>query len=682
MERRGGQPVPLSTLDESRISRLSTTFSLLQRVESPGMASLMKTGCPSGAIAGGCEPGETPVVYELRCNHPEFYRLLKVNNLLPLLLYEDVFVVVPDRVTLAELPQVRDDATADALRYHLVKNNGTVFQKVTGVMQYDTLSGDKKVQVEELSNSTHTINGKALRSDENNIEGVFHIRNGLLRPDDVMPIEQPASPDGLGDTGGGGGAESDDDGATGTTTETTTETLMSTTRMHMNKVNDFHTFSNKSLNTAVKAMNSPAYYSAPISMPSSVDTKVLNKCQTVEMRLAVYNTDRLFDDYKKNGMNDVARVTASRLLKLTFPATELSQTHVNHGNSTYTEYAVRAPSDISRASKPFTQQSLACGLVGLSFTSPYLGPAGGHTVALCRLTQSPLDSSVYMSEDEKLMLRFSGDMLHTISIDHRALAADTNTTTAPSTTGSCCTGCAMTTGSCQQGVGGPLQKEHFLELQMARHASEFSVVNKQQLGREDFDDLLLTHASLKKLVKKAKRQVGKAASKAKRLSGKLTGSALIAADASVLLTSKFNDAVDAIDGDGTQETAKVLSYDKSHRVRASSASSQLVLKKYDVTVGKEAILVYLPENPSSNKLASDWGTAGLVKSVDFSLSDRAKLSLNVSKLGSDKSSHVYYVTSGRDILVFRFDSSSNLVALYSISKTYDLARRLIQSRNK
>jgi hypothetical protein len=162
----------------------------------------------------------------------------------------------------------------------------------------------------------------------------------------------------------------------------------------------------------------------------------------------------------------------------------------------------------------------------------------------------------------------------------------------------------------------------------------------------------------------------------------MTSGTLYQVDASVLLSGDFNAAVGAIDASaGAPETMKILTYDHAHKLRSSSQSSQLSFRKADATVGRESILVYVPDQ-SDNGMARDYGTNGLVKYVELTLSDRAKMSLNVSTMPANKTASVFYATSSRDILVFRFDQSSNLVALYSINKSYDLAKRLIQARKK
>jgi uncharacterized surface protein with fasciclin (FAS1) repeats len=634
----------LLSLDSQRIERMTATFDMLSRIESPGMASMMQYGSAMNmaCATGGCgESVEGAIGYELRNNHKEFYNLLYVNDLVNLLVYDALFVIVPSRESLAILPQSKDDATDDLLRYHLVKNNGLLLQDVEGTAQYDTLLEGKQVQVTKLENGGITINGKLLRSDVNNLKGIFHIR-GILRPEDVMPVVEAAAE---------ASPEPPDGGAL------KTESLLSL-RTAMKLASDNKTvIKNKTLEPVIRAMQLPLY-TASISLGASCEIKnVHDECYGVNITLATYNTMPLFTDYQAKCMNEVARVAPDKVVSLRFPAHSDSQTHVSYDKSSgndnnFTEYSVDSPVAIKAS-------QFVSGLVGVSFNSPFES-LQQHTVLLCRLSASRSNGDVVLvSRDENMLMRFRDDSLCTLSINHRAFSRQhTNVTS----------------------LQGPLQAEHFIELQTENHVD--SLYKTGLLSKAAFDQLLLSRVSVKKLVQKGKRVAGKATSKALRVGGKMTSGTLYQVDASVLLSGDFNAAVGAIDASaGAPETMKILTYDHAHKLRSSSQSSQLSFRKADATVGRESILVYVPDQ-SDNGMARDYGTNGLVKYVELTLSDRAKMSLNVSTMPANKTASVFYATSSRDILVFRFDQSSNLVALYSINKSYDLAKRLIQARKK
>jgi len=685
---------PVFKIGHPTADRMAVTFDMLQRFEmSPGMTSLM--GTERNVMNLACSPcgyqSSDALVHEIKCHHPEFYHLLHVNGLIDHLLYPDLLVVIPDKASLLALPQTRDAATNNLLRYHLVKDGGLRFQDVQGVQQFETMADDAaKVQVEQRGEygGFHTINGKQLlRSDPNFKDVIFHVRGSTLRPDDVMPVAaeaEPSQPD-----GGEEAATTSGEEGTVTPDETVQSESVSSPalQMRMRAVAKDSSNSNKSLQAGLDKMNC-GFYAPNISLGFSViKNEVLDLCHGVDIAISVFNTRRLFGDYQANAMNTVSRVSASQLHRMHFPAHANSQTHADHGvGAEYVQYEVNpTPTTTTttqsksnaNATTLINRSDLLGGLVGLSFSSPY--EQKKHTIALCRLEASPQDANVFMSKDESVIMRFRGPYLHLLSINHKALSSSSSRNNNTDIDG--------------------LQHEHFIELpamsvsvsttaqqQQSPLQMKSSIDNAFYLSRLDkarFDDLLLTYGSLKKFVKKAKRAAGKAAGKAKRLSGKVSSSSLLQVPSSTLLTSEFQAAVDGVDASGGASVQlKIMAYDKSHKARTTSASNQLSFKKADATVGKESILVYVPDN-ADNQMAADYGAAGLTKFVDLTLSDRAKLSLDVSRLpSSNRSSSVFYTTSGADILVFRFGDDGSLTALYSINKRYDLARRLIQARQK
>jgi hypothetical protein len=686
------------SMDATRIDRLATQFAFIDQLssKSSSTATLFKTGGTQNLACAYAEGEPGGVAHHLKKNHPEFFQLLKVNGLLDRVNLETVLVVVPDLAALKELPQdASDKATADALRYHLVQDKGKPFQQVEGMESYDTMLMGQQVQVERLDIGAHTINGKLLRSDPTRdfISRIYHIRGGLLKPEDVMPVQQETDKEQEKQTGEGEQSDQKEqqqqqekeegtgDVTTPTTTTTTTpeeetptteqgpttesETTAGTSSFQLRHVNSKTQFQRKVLSPVVDRMTQP-FYKGSISLASysglqQVQVTKLERPRDVCIKVGCFNTDRLYKDYRANKMNELARVAPTNHYELRFPANTSTQAHIKYDPLTrFTEYEC----NVMICPQMITHSKLANGVMALSFNSPHSNDGGGHTVSLCRLeTPANMDVSngatattVFMSPDENVIMRFTVGSLRTICINHEALAAAKNA---------------------GKSVAG-LSKEHFLELATEKHDDAFyyNVLNKQQ-----FDDLLMTHASVKKFVKKAKRYGGKAISKGKRVVGKATSSRLQQASASVLAPAETALAsLDTSQG-GASESLRVVQYGKSNKVRSTSKPSQLSLKKFDLQVGKENILVYVPDD-AGNQIASDYGTGGLTKYVHFTLSDHPAMHVDVSHLPSNKASEVYYVTSGGDLVVYRFGSDGSLTALYAIPKHHDLAKRLMQSRTK
>lgn len=679
------------SMDATKVDRLTTQFSFIDRLGAKGgtnakaFQSLYKTG---QAMNLSCAPdycNAATVKDHLKCAHPEFYHLLAVNGLVGLLDLDPVLIaVVPDRDALAALPQSGDKATADQLRYHIIRPGAVTFQEVTSVAAYDTLLPGKQVQVERHAgdsddsrprNAYHTINGQVLRSDPVSqfIYSIYHIRGGLLlRPDDAMPVQEEAG-ETTGDEKEGGETNSPDEETTDTASDNMTSETEGNTGSFMLRHVTHGTnieYKKKSLGVIVERM-SQGYYSGRLSLTACPLASVVQpeqKTNNVCITLACFNTDRLFADYRANRLNEMARVASTHFFKVTFPGGEQkTQTHVKYDAQThFTEYEYNtmvSPVLVSHA-------KLAQGVLAISFNSPYDGAK--HTVALCRLEtpssnnnnseKKPTTSStVFMSQDENIILRFTADVLRTVCINHRALS-DKNLG--------------------KSFAVAPLEKEHFLEFATAKHenALYYNILDKKA-----FDELLMTHGVAKKFVKKARRFVGKAASRGKRELGKATSGTLQQVDATVLDTIGFSEALDALDtkerGTWAPETLSLMQYGASHKVRSSIRPSQLSLKKYELQVGKESVLVYLPVD-TGNKIGSDYGATGLTKYVDFNLSDHPDTHLNVSHMPANKASRVFYVTAGGDLLVLRFAEDGSLSGIYAMPKRFDLANRLMQARVK
>ena len=654
---------PVFSLDSQRVERLSTQFAFIDRIASPGMQTLVAQGGHVANLACAIhgDGGEGTVGHHLRLNHPDFYNLLEVNQLVDYVVLEGVIVIVPDIESLRKLPLSKDDKIRDALLYHLIKRKeGLTFQDIPvgTVVAYDTLLAGKQVMVQTRADTSAIINGRSLlRSDPGFMYDIYHIRNGILSPDDAVTVQEeepakeaePDQPEGLEEKDNQGAADEkaeppkDEKAEEPAKEDAVEEVPARSMQMPVHRVDATTTFTNSGLASVVKMMSQP-FYKGALLLGSRVDSTCVDRCCGVTIGLSVFDTSRLFTEYQENRMADLARVPSSRFFSLHFPAHADSQTHAAYDpDSQFTEYECNAknvPEGIKRA-------DLLSGLVALSFNSPH-GDGKRHTLALCHLAAAASNAGsndVFVSRDENLLLRFRGDDLHTISINHAKLQ--------------------------DSGEECELQREHFIELATQKYDDALYL---NLLNKEAFDALLMTQVSTKKF----RRAIGKAASKVKREAAKVTSATLHEVSDKYLMSAAFKEAaVDGLEGDGAPVTMHLVTYRSNKKEEGDRDEA---LREYEAMVESERVKVYKPVD-AANGMARNFGAKRLVKFVDVRLGQRNKISLDLRKLPEKKTGKVYYVTSGIYLMVFQFDEQDNLTYVWLLRKQDDLARKLMQGRD-
>jgi hypothetical protein len=673
----------LPLAQNTQLQRLAAQLSYADGVKEPGLRAML-LGAPTINLARphhqADDGSRRDMFAHLADKHTMMYDLLRDNGLLELLrATDDLALIVPHDDSLAFLTNRVSDETEALLRYHaLVVPMGQPIKEVAdGMVEYATLAGDSRVQVENRG-ACYFVNGHKMQSDIYFPTQMFMVR-GLLSPLQVVessgpptdlppPMDQPpadepttqASSTADASDGSDSSATSADDGSTTTTTEDTTATTTTTTptehallavpsaAMTLKGSGATYQAKNQIVATIVGQMNRGSYL-PKLDMKSYLDASYV-PVDKAQLQLRTYNPETLFLQYQARTLPDIARLRADAA-PLCVSVDRENQRRMDIGNrQSLSEYALDSTSGRQAVIK---KADLLTGITELSFPSPQ--DPDKVCVLRCRIHGSESDLNTYVSDDESVLLRFKGNALDTVAVNAQAASMPTATL--------------------------PHAGAQYLEM-----AFDFDDDKKRaafydrRMTRDEFSQMLLLDAKLMRVLKKKARQVKKKATHVGRKllnRGEREKKRLNAIRVkSIGLDQLPLDDIATFEASGVTPVGVPLTvtvYDKNVSVLQQDSLEQVQSNKFRYKVGSEMLTGYVLQDANALALYLGAGKRGQYMDVRTPLET---VSFNFANIALSTATQAYYGTRAQSIYVLQFDASGKLERMLIMPKNTRVVRGL------
>jgi hypothetical protein len=389
-----------------------------------------------------------------------------------------------------------------------------------------------------------------------------------------------------------------------------------------------------------------SYYNGSIDFSKHELSLPKTSAKNVSVMLVTFNTGKIFGDYQNHTMREMSQVLPENSFGFIFPF--YGQKHFDYnGTLPFTEY------ECPRGKMTVTRKDLigASRLVALSFTSPT--DDKNFTTLLCKVSQSPLDTNVYMTKDENILLRFRDTILDTISINHKEF--------------------------CPEVGGESLKENHFLELDVT---TQEKALYDTILNEEEFDQHLMTNGKISRYLKKrahdAKKGAGKVIRKGNRLL-KSTGSVEVKRASASALPAGIGSAL-IKPGDWIEGSATVLLFSNGFNLISplNGRSTFSYMKKMVMTEGGDQVTVF--SMTRDNGIGNNIGENNPGKYITLQLSDTPKMTFRVARVRPKVTNDVFYGVVESKLYIFQFDGDGDLTTIYTILKSSDAAKRLLATQ--
>jgi len=645
-----------SAMENTTAKRLATTLTYASKMPDGALRGMLLNGKSTNLAGIMGKSKDTTVAKHLAHSHTPLYNLLKDNGLLEKLTsVADLVVIVPDPAVLEGITNRVSDETRDMLLYHLiVVPVAQPIKTVTSMMEYATLNGENKVQVENREGA-YFINGHHMKSDIVFRTNIYHIE-GLLSPTQttetttevtekvVPPMNAPEEKkaekgDSTTTEESGSSTEGSETGSSEADVPAPTHTpptmagtehvltMLPMAAFAMKSVGQGTTYKNSVVETLVAKMNT-SYYLASLDMKSHLDTTYA-PLESATITLRTYNPTPLYGEYSSRRMKDISRIQQESVAQeIVF--LPIQQKRLDIGNkSSVTQYSLNS-NDPRANCVAIKKADLLSGLTQLSVPSP--GALGGKVcIILCGIKATESDPNTYMTEDENLLLRFKNNLLDTITVNH---------------------GLRMPLSTADHGGN------HFLELFTT--VEERKALYRRALSKEEFNAMLLSASKVGKYVKKKVAQAGKNVRKAAGKAGRkvVSRAGREKKRATAMRTKTVSITNIPVDKFAEQEASQtpaeekvtIKVFDKNVKLLDDLSIANASAKRYNYKVGSDQFKGYLVEE--DNTLGTNLGRGRTGVSMDV-VTPLRSMSFNMSAV-TISDGNAYYAEKDGTIFMLLF----------------------------
>jgi hypothetical protein len=484
-----GTIVTEAKVDTSRLEQMTSAFRYATRIDSPALSELFLS---NKLTMDACPPEPTgddlcrDALAHLAC-HKEFYNLLEKEGIIAEIKQEMrqgacfIFVVPSYNILVNGLVP----PSSDQLRYHVAYD--PIDPLTTNFL--NTMLPGKQIDYEEVGNLYH-FNGMRGQRDKYYPKHIVHI-DGLLQipqgggegggdigdgadiegelairtvqeeedadlpPPTDLPPDLPPPTQQQQQQGEGGNPELPPPMKTGIIALT-----MPCTKLDAYCMGKVSGMNNHALKPVVEKLNLD-HFSTPVDLATQLDRKTTGQ-HAVDLSLRFYNNKSLYDAYRKENIQDLAR----------FYSVSSEQDHFEPKNQQFLTVGDRKMTVYRWHPEKKIHKSvfLDC-LTEIQFNSPFCNTE--KTILLTKFHSSPIEKNTFMTTNEAVIVRFQDNYLHTIMMDHQHQMP-----TVPAAS-----------------VG----KHHFLEFNLTGNKQ---ALYHKKMDRFDFDQMMMAESGIKRFFRK------------------------------------------------------------------------------------------------------------------------------------------------------------------------------------